>query len=87
MINGGVEECCETLYNGVPYSTGLNTGHKIIVGLDIINTLSEHYGFRPPIFVDNAESVTDLPEMQAQVIRLVKPEIRTATDRKEVFKT
>ncbi len=86
LINGGVEECCETLYNGVPYSTGLNTGHKIIVGLDIINTLSDHYGFRPPIFVDNAESVTDLPEMQAQVIRLVKPEIRTATDRKKYSK-
>ena len=86
LINGGIEETCETLYGGVPYSTGLNTGHKIIVGLDIINTLSEHYGFRPPIFIDNAESVSDIPEMQAQVIRLVKPEIKTAADRKKYSK-
>ena len=86
LINGGIEETCETLYGGVPYSTGLNTGHKIIVGLDIINTLSEHYGFRPPIFIDNAESVSDLPEMQAQVIKLIKPEIKTAADRRKYSK-
>ena len=71
QVNGGVDECCEATYNGVPYSGGLNNGHRIIVGLDIIRTLSEHYGFAPVIFIDNSESVTSLPEMQAQVIRLV----------------
>jgi uncharacterized coiled-coil DUF342 family protein len=75
LINGGIEECCETIYDGVPYSSGLNAGHKIIVGMDIIQTLSQHYGFSPVLFVDNAESVSELPEMDAQVIRLVKPEI------------
>lgn len=75
QVNGGLSEVCETLYKGVPYGSGLNAGHRIIVGMDIIRTLSEHYGFTAPIFVDNAESVTDLPEMDAQVIRLVKPEI------------
>jgi len=86
LVNGGVEECCETLYNGVPYSSGLNSGHRIIVGLDIINTLSEHYGFWAPIFIDNAESVTTLPIMKAQVIRLIKPEIETENDRKKYNK-
>jgi DNA repair exonuclease SbcCD ATPase subunit len=81
QVNGGISETCETIYNGVPYSTGLNAGHQIIVGLDIIRTLSEHYQFFPPIFVDNAESVTELPEMEAQVIRLVKPEINSEEDR------
>lgn len=81
QVNGGIFETCETIYNGVPYSTGLNAGHQIIVGLDIIRTLSEHYQFFPPIFVDNAESVTELPEMEAQVIRLVKPEINSEEDR------
>jgi hypothetical protein len=75
QINGGLEECCETLYGGVPYSEGLNRGHRIIVGMDIICTLSEHYGIEVPIFVDNAEAVTKLPEMSAQVIRLVKPDM------------
>ena len=71
QINGGIAECCETLYGGVPYSGGLNNGHKIIVGLDIINTLSEFYGFNAPIFIDNRESVTELPECNGQIISLI----------------
>lgn len=71
LINGGVEECCEVLYDGVPYSGGLNHGARINVGLDIINTLSEHYRFDPPVWVDNAEAVTSLLPSIAQQIRLV----------------
>ncbi len=74
QINGGVTEVCETLYDGVPYSSGLNNAAKINVGLDIINTLSEHYGFSAPIFVDNAEAVTKLIDTKAQVISLVVSE-------------
>lgn len=85
-INGGIEPCCETLYNGVPYNSNLNTGHRIIVGLDIINTLSEHYSFSPMVFIDNAEGVTQLPEVSAQIIRLIKPEIKTEADRKKYSK-
>ncbi len=70
QINGGISECCNTLYNGVPYSSGLNNGHRGIVGLDIIATLADHYNFYPPIFYDNAESVTRLPEMKGQMITL-----------------
>lgn len=71
QINGGVNECCETLYKGVPYGSGLNNAAKINVGLDILNTLSTHYGFTAPIFIDNAESVTELIETKAQMISLV----------------
>lgn len=73
LINGGIEECCETLYQGVPYSS-LNNGARINIGLDIINTLSEHYGFTAPIFVDNAEAVTQLIPTRAQVISLIVSE-------------
>jgi DNA repair exonuclease SbcCD ATPase subunit len=71
QINGGISDTCETLYNGVPYSSGLNNGHRIIVGLDIISTLSEHYKFSAPIFIDNQESVTRLPEVKGQIISLI----------------
>lgn len=71
QINGGLSECCEVLYQGVPYSGGLNNAARIAVGLDIISTLSEHYGISMPVFVDNAESITDLPAINSQVIRLV----------------
>ncbi|GKS14744.1 AAA family ATPase [Paenibacillus chitinolyticus] len=73
QINGGLEECCETLDGGVPYGGGLNNAARINVGLDIINTLGEHYGFSAPIFIDNAESVTELIAVNSQVIRLVVP--------------
>lgn len=71
QVNGGIAECCETTYKGVPYSTGLNKGHQNAVGMDIISTLSEHYKFWPTIVVDNAESIAVLPEMKAQLIRLI----------------
>nr|WP_289038222.1 AAA family ATPase [uncultured Allobacillus sp.] len=73
-INGGLEETCETLFKGVPYSSGLNNAAKINVGLDIINTLSDHYGFNAPIFIDNAEAVTKLIDTKAQTISLVVSE-------------
>lgn len=69
--NDGIEECCEVAVNGVPYSD-LNNAMRINVGLDVIRTLSEYYKFNAPVFVDNAESVTDLlPMPDHQVIRLV----------------
>lgn len=74
QIDGGLNEVCDTLYNGVPYDGGLNNAARINVGLDIINTLSEHYGFSAPIFIDNAEAVTKLIDTDAQVIRLIVSE-------------
>ena len=71
LVNGGVEETAETMYNGVPYNSNLNNGAKIQVGLDIINTLSEHYGFAPVVFIDNAESVVNILPTKGQQIRLI----------------
>lgn len=73
QVNGAVVECCETTYQGVPYSS-LNHGSRINVGLDVINTLADHFGFAPPIFVDNAETVTRLIPTRGQLIRLVVSE-------------
>ena len=69
QANGGVEDRCDVVYDGVPY-IGLNNGMKINVGIDIINALSRHYGVTVPLFVDNAEGVTRLEQSEAQVIRL-----------------
>lgn len=73
QINGGLTEVCETTYQGVPYGSGLNNAAKINVGLDIIQTLSDYYGFKAPIFVDNAEAVTKLIDIDTQVISLIVP--------------
>ena len=71
QLNGGMKDCCECTVNGVPYST-LNSGHRIVAGLDIIRSLSELYGVSCPIFVDNAESLNEfnVPDMDAQLILL-----------------
>lgn len=71
QLNGGMKDCCECTVNGVPYST-LNSGHRIVAGLDIIQSLSELYGVSVPIFVDNAESLNDfnVPYMDTQLILL-----------------
>lgn len=74
QVNGGLQEVCETTFNGVPYSSGLNNAARINVGLDIINTLSEHNNFSAPIFIDNAEAVTKLIDTKAQTIALVVSE-------------
>lgn len=74
QINGGLEETCETIFDGVPYGAGLNNAAKINVGIDIINTLTEYYGIRAPIFIDNAESVTRLIDSDSQIVSLVVSE-------------
>jgi DNA repair exonuclease SbcCD ATPase subunit len=71
QVNGAVAEVCDTLYKGVPYGSGLNNAAKINVGLDIITTLSKHYNFYAPIFIDNAEAVVELVPVDAQIIKLV----------------
>lgn len=75
QLNGGMKDCCECTVNGVPYST-LNSGHRIVAGLDIIRSLSELYGLSVPIFVDNAESLNEfnVPDMDAQLILLTVTE-------------
>ena len=74
QVNGGLDDCCDVTVNGVPYSTGLNSGAKVNAGIDIINTLSRHYSAEVPLFVDNAESMTQLTQADTQVIRLVVSE-------------
>ena len=73
QANGGIEDRCDVVHDGVPYIS-VNNGMKINLGIDIINTLSTAYGVRVPLFVDNAESVTQLEKCGSQIIRLVVSE-------------
>jgi DNA repair exonuclease SbcCD ATPase subunit len=69
-INGGLTECCEVLYNGVPFNSGLNHGAQIVVGMKIINLLSKHYDMLVPLFIDNSEAITSIPQIDTQIILL-----------------
>lgn len=70
QVNSGIEECCEALINGVPFSNA-NTASQINAGLDIIDTLCSHYEVQAPIFIDNRESINNIIETDAQIINLV----------------
>ena len=70
QVNGALQEVCVTTYRGVAYPD-LNHAAQIQVGLDIVRTLSEHYGLTAPIFIDGRESVSELPAMDTQVISLI----------------
>ena len=76
LINGGEEECCITLINGVPYNDA-NNAAKINAGIDIINTFSRFYDITAPIFVDNAEAVNEIIDTPSQLIRLIVTKDKT----------
>ncbi|WPC07984.1 AAA family ATPase [Globicatella sp. PHS-GS-PNBC-21-1553] len=68
--NGGITECCEPTVEGVNYSTGLNTANRINAGLDIINVLMKHHDTYVPVFIDNAEGINDILDIDTQIITL-----------------
>ena len=74
QINGGVKETCVMQINSngsyVDYADA-NSAAQIQGGIDVISALSELYGVTTPLFIDNRESVTILPDIDAQVISLV----------------
>jgi exonuclease SbcC len=69
QINGGLDEVCETLINGVPYSDA-NRAARINAGISIINTLCKHYDIYAPCIIDNAEAANTLIPTKGQMIKL-----------------
>ena len=79
--NGALKETCIMQVNSngsfVDYLDA-NNAAQIQGGLDVIRALTELYGVAAPIWLDNRESVTDIPEMDTQIINLVvSPEDET----------
>jgi exonuclease SbcC len=73
QVNGGIDETCEALVDGVPFSDANHAG-KVNAGIDCINALCAYYGVTAPIFIDFRESVTKIIETDSQVINLIKNE-------------
>ena len=83
MLNGNVEECCETTYKGVPYRS-MNNAARINVGLDIINALTSYFKVNAPVFIDNAEAVTEFVPVNSQTIKLIVDESKPQLTVEEV---
>jgi len=69
LINGSTEEACDATYGGVPYDD-CSYGQRILMGVDIINTLAESMGAYPPLWLDNSESLTYDIKYAGQTIRM-----------------
>ena len=75
QINGGLKETCDVLIpspdgNMIAYKDA-NNAARINAGLEIINTLSSLKNKHLPVFVDNAEAVTNIINTDNQVVRLI----------------
>ena len=70
QVNTGINESCEALIDGVPFSNA-NSASQINAGLDIINTLCKHYNVQAPIFIDNRESINEIIDTDSQIINLI----------------
>ena len=72
-IDGGIIECCEVMNkeDGASY-TSMNDAARIQCGMDCIRVMSDKAGSYVPVFIDNAESITQTDfAMDSQVIRLI----------------
>lgn len=71
QVDGKVNpDVCEAVYKGIPFNEGLNYAGKMQAGIDIINTLSKHFEKSAPVFIDNRESVYEIPKNDLQIINL-----------------
>lgn len=74
QVNGGLNTICEATIDESPFNSNLNTGSKILAGLEIVEVLSEKLNAKFPVFIDNRESLTSEIETDLQVISLVASE-------------
>lgn len=65
--DGKLVETFKIAVNGIEYSS-LNTGHKILVALDLIDNIQRLKDKRLPILVDGLGELTRLPELDTQLI-------------------
>lgn len=68
--NGKIKVDCDITIDGVSYYNGMNTANQINAGLDVANTLANHYQIYVPMFIDNAEAVNELEQTDQQQIQL-----------------
>lgn len=74
QINGGMAPTCKIQIDGVDYAD-LNSAGKIQAGLDVISSLAKLYSISVPVWLDNRESVSEIPEVDGQIVNLyVSPE-------------
>ena len=65
--DGKLVETFKIAVDGIEYNA-LNTGHKILVALDLIDNIQRMKDKRLPILIDGLGELTRLPELETQII-------------------
>lgn len=69
VTNDGEKEICQAIINGVPYDQQ-NRATQVNAAIDIVNGFARAYDVSLPLFIDNAESVTDIIPTNGQCITM-----------------
>lgn len=69
VTNDGEKEICQAIINGIPYDQQ-NHATQVNAAIDIVNGFSNAYEVSLPLFIDNAESVTDIIATNGQRITM-----------------
>jgi DNA repair exonuclease SbcCD ATPase subunit len=71
QVNSAIIPACDIMNDEFrPFETAMSAGEKIRAALDILKTMSEHHQIQAPVFIDGAESITNIPELDCQTIEL-----------------
>lgn len=69
VTNDGEKEICQAIIDGVPYEQQ-NRATQVNAAIDIVNGFARAYEVSLPLFIDNAESVTDILPTNGQEITM-----------------
>lgn len=69
VTNDGEKEICQAVIGGVPYEQQ-NKATQVNAAIDIVNGFARAYEVSLPLFIDNAESVTEILPTNGQRITL-----------------
>lgn len=72
--SGDIIDTCKLRLDGV--TDTYNYANKVKIGIEVAQVFQKHFGVCLPLFVDNAESITEIPEHDGQrvMLRVVKGE-------------
>lgn len=83
QANGNYKPCCKATIDGISYQ-GLNTAKKIYAGIELNKLFAKSYDISAPLWVDNRESIFEIPPIDSQIIFLkadeTKPTLTVETE-------
>lgn len=81
QINGGYQEVCEPLVNGVSMDGLLNHGDRILAEIDLCRAFQKKAEVKCPIIIDDTESLDSwrVPEIDSQLITIRRTDDKSLT--------